>query len=342
MPDRRAHLVGSLPGPDARTAMSTALDVLGPHLRSLPDGKTGERRNWIASIVESLADHPDLERVRSAPAPGGAVPRTVRVRRGHRLYGAALDLGHVAAARESAPVFAELAAGREDLVFQQGVPGDLDMAFVAMGPARAVVNRRAFTEATLAEIVRAREVLGHSALFQVEVPIELVLLARAPARSRPLVASLLARQVLRLVAAAPAGTRFAVHLCVGDPGHKALVQPVDTGPLVLLTNALLARWPAGRHLDLVHAPFAAGDRPTPTDPAFLEPLRHLELPEQVAFAAGFAHEDQGLAEQVVIRDRTEELLGREVAVSAACGLGRRTDEAGLAVLRRTAELCTAA
>ena len=341
MPDRRAHLVGSLPGPDARTAMSTALDLLGPHLRSLPDGETGERRNWITTIVQGLADHPALEPTGPTPARSG-LPRKVRVRRGHRLFGATMDFGHVAAARESAPVFAELAAGREDLVFQQGVPGDLDMAFVAMSPAQALANRRAFTEATLAEVVRAREVLGASTLFQVEVPIELVLLAKAPARSRAVVAALMARQVLRLVAAAPVGTRFAIHLCVGDPGHKALVQPVDAWPLVLLTNALLARWPGGRHLDLVHAPFAAGDRPTPTDPAFLEPLRHLELPSEVSFAAGFAHEEQGLAEQVVVRDRTEDLMGREVAVSAACGLGRRTDDAGLAVLRRTAELCTAA
>lgn len=38
-----------------------ALDVLGPYLRTLPDGETGERRNWIISIVEGLRAHPDLE-----------------------------------------------------------------------------------------------------------------------------------------------------------------------------------------------------------------------------------------------------------------------------------------
>lgn len=345
MTDRRAHLVGSLPGPDARTAMTTALDVLGPYLRSLPDGETGERRDWVESAVDAMASHPDMEPHPSVRTTGRRRLPRVRVRRGHRLYGATMDLGHAGAVRETHPVFRELTQGREDrtgLVFQQGVPGDLDMAFVALGPRAALAHRDAFTEATLGEVCRARAVLGPDALFQVEVPIELVLLAKAPARARAALAAVLARQVVRVPAASPLGTRFAVHLCVGDPGHKALVTPLDAGPLVLLANAIVERWPAGRPLTLVHAPFAAGDRPTPTDRAFLEPLRHLALPPEVAFAAGFAHEDQGLAEQVAIRDRTEEILGREVAVSAACGLGRRTEEAGLAVLRRTAELCTAA
>jgi hypothetical protein len=52
MSEREAHLVGSLPGPTAAAAMSTALQILGPHLRSLPDGETGERRNWVISIIE--------------------------------------------------------------------------------------------------------------------------------------------------------------------------------------------------------------------------------------------------------------------------------------------------
>ncbi len=114
MADRRAHLVGSLPGPDARTAMTTALDVLGPYLRSLPDGETGERRNWVGSAIEGLAAHPDLEP--RGPALGEH-PAVLRVRRGHHLYGATMDLGHVAAARQNHPVFLDVRAsnsGRQE------------------------------------------------------------------------------------------------------------------------------------------------------------------------------------------------------------------------------------
>jgi hypothetical protein len=51
MVTRTAHLVGSLPGRDPGAAMARDLDLLGPYLRSLPDGETGERRNWIVELI---------------------------------------------------------------------------------------------------------------------------------------------------------------------------------------------------------------------------------------------------------------------------------------------------
>ena len=51
---RSAHLVGSLPGGDADDAMRVALTTLGSSLRTLPDGETGERHNWIIHIIEAM------------------------------------------------------------------------------------------------------------------------------------------------------------------------------------------------------------------------------------------------------------------------------------------------
>ena len=88
----------------------------------------------------------------------------------------------------------------------------------------------------------------------------------------------------------------------------------------------------------MHAPFAAADQPATTDPAFYAPLAGLRLPAGTRFAAGFAHESQALEDQLRVRRLIEDRLGHPVDVSAACGLARRTAEAGLAVLHRTAEL----
>jgi hypothetical protein len=52
--------------------------------------------------------------------------------------------------------------------------------------------------------------------------------------------------VVTLAAAAPAGARFGVHLCLGDMNHKAYGRMTDAAPLVQLANAIAARWPAGR------------------------------------------------------------------------------------------------
>jgi hypothetical protein len=343
MVTRTAHLVGSLPGRDPGAAMARALDLVGPHLRSLPDGETGERRNWIVSIVEGLRDHPDLKARKAGDWSDYDRTPQLRVRRGRPLYGASLDFGHRAAVADSWPRFQEAteAAGRPDLTFQEGVPGDFDLAMFTLGPLGAVRHRRAFTEATLAEIRDVRALTGPTTLFQIEVPVELVLLAKAPAAARPVLARALARNVTRLASAAPEGTRFAVHLCLGDMNNKAFGTMGDARPLVLLANSILAGWPAGRPLEVLHAPLAAADQPAQTDPAFYAPLADLKLPAALRFAAGFAHEAQDIGAQREILARVEGLLGRTVDVSAACGLGRRSDEAGIAVLERHAELCSA-
>lgn len=159
-----------------------------------------------------------------------------------------------------------------------------------------------------------------------------MLLAKAPAPARPALAKVLARPIIALAAASPEGTRFGVHLCLGDMNNRALGTMDDVTPLVLLANAILAGWPDGRRLGILHPRFAAADHPATTDPQFYAPLTSLNLPAGVRFAAGFAHEAQSLTDQVAIRSMIDDLLHREVAIAAACGLGRRPRADARAVL----------
>jgi hypothetical protein len=341
MPDRHAHLVGSIPAADPASAMRLAMDALGPLLRTLPDGETGERRNWIIHVIESLRSHPDLELAKGGDwSDYDRTPR-LRIRRGHRLYGATLDFGHVAAVQDSLPAFEQVRAesGRDDLAFQVGVPGDFDMAMFALGPVGALRNRRPFTEATMHEMRRIHAQLGADVVFQIEVPAELVLLARAPRRARPALAGVLGREIAALAAGAPAGARLGVHLCLGDMNNKALGRMRDASPLVELSNAIVRRWPAGRALEYLHAPLAAGVEPAPTEASFYEPLTRLRMPPTVRFIAGFAHEARALNEQRRIRSLVEDRVGHPVDVAASCGLGRRTEGAAVAVMEQTAALC---
>ena len=340
MVGRMAHLVGSLPGETPEQAMSTALQVLGPRLRSLPDGETGVRRNWVISIVDSLRDHPDLELVKQGDWSDYDKTPTLRIRPGHTLYGANLDFGHVAAVRDSHPVFERLRDhfGLPDLVFQSGVPSDLDLAMFTLGPVGALRHRRPFTEATLAEIHGVRDIAGPETVFQIELPVELVLLAKAPRPTLPAVARRLAAGISRLAAASPPGSVFGLHLCLGDMNNKAFGTMGDVSPLVELSNAIVRRWPAGQRLAYVHAPLAAADQPATTEPAFYAALDRLQLLTGTSFIAGFAHEAQALQDQLRVRGLVEDVIGHQVDIAAACGLGRRTGEAGISVLHRTAEL----
>lgn len=250
-----------------------------------------------------------------------------------------LHFGHVDAFEESWPIFEELRKrlGRADLAFQQGVPGDLDMALFVFGT-RCFFHRRPFTEATLGEIRGVYGRAGGNVVFQLEVPAEQVFVAKMPSPLQPLMARLMARGMARLACRAPQGARFGIHLCVGDMNHKALTRMRDARPVVLLANALVRQWPERVSLEYIHAPFAAAEIPPSTDQHWYEPLERLVLPANIRFIAGFAHEDQGIEEQRRIRDVIEHHVRRPVDISSACGLGRRSPKAAKAAMVRIAEL----
>lgn len=340
MVTRRAHLVGSLPGANELDAMKLAMGRLGPSLASLPDGETGDRRNWIISLIESLRHHPDLELVKEGDwSDYDRVPR-FRVRPGHRLYGASLDLGITEAAFAARATFLALRAEYQvpGLRFQVGIPGDIDLSMFTFGPVGPVRHRRPFGEALATTMHDLSALYGDDVVYQIEIPAEVVLLTRTPTRVRPVLAGRLGRQVAALAQGAPPGARFGLHLCLGDMNHKAFGHLADTELLVQLANAAAAAWPSGRLLDFVHLPLAeAGDPPSP-DPAFYGALAGLRLGPEVRVIAGFAHEEQDIAVQRRIRAVIEDAVGRHVDVSHSCGLGRRTVAQADAALTRLGDL----
>lgn len=340
---RNAHLVGSLPFGSADEAMRSALERLGQHLWSLPDGETGERRNWIIHIVESLRAHPDLDVRREGSWGDYDDTLQFRIRRGRRLDGRSLDFGHVADFEASYPAFRRLrdASGHHGLAFQVGIPGDFDMALFSLGPTGPLRHRLPFTVATLREIHAIHARGGDDVVLQLELPAELVAVAQVPAPLRPVVAAWLARGVAQLARRSPDGARFGIHLCLGDMNHRALGRMRDVAPLVTLANAILGRWPAGPRLEYVHAPFAAAEQPPPPDPSFYAPLRDLDLPAGTRFVAGIVHEDRDLDEQRRILDLIDSHVGGRVDVATSCGLGRRDAAGALATLDRAAALCDA-
>jgi hypothetical protein len=246
MATRRTVLVGSLPGADAEQAMSAALNAVGGSLTAITDGETGDRSRWLAHLIETFRDHPDLEVAKDGDQSDYQHMLNHRVRRGHRLDPASFDLGYLAAYRESRPVFDRLRdARRPDLSFQVGIGGDFDLALFAMGPLGALRHRGVFAAATAREITQIQRDSNGDVLFQVEIPAETLFTARSGPLA-PLVARRMAAGVHRLAAVTPAGTRYALHLCVGDLGHKAMSTPRSTAPLVTLANALARRWPTAR------------------------------------------------------------------------------------------------
>lgn len=205
------------------------------------------------------------------------------------------------------------------------MPTDFTLAFIALGVSGLLRHRRAFADATVREITAVRELAGSDVVIQLEATAELVLTATAQPVHRSVDRAIgLARGITDLAAAAPAGTRFGVHLCLGSLHNKARATLRDTRPVVDLANAIARQWPAGRPLEFVHAPLAAGDTPPPARPEFYAPLAGLALDQSTAFYAGLVHDVPTEQEQLDVLSLVEDVLGRPVdGVASACGLGRR-------------------
>jgi hypothetical protein len=62
VPERdRLFFVGSIPLPSAEDVFRLLSREVGPFLRRMPDGETGERTLWIRFQQKMLAQHPVIE-----------------------------------------------------------------------------------------------------------------------------------------------------------------------------------------------------------------------------------------------------------------------------------------
>ncbi len=325
-PTKRAvHLVGTVPATDAGAAFQLFAAKLDRRLpASIPDGETGDRLDWIERIIDGLRNHPDLVVAEDGDWSGYDNTPRLEVRKGHRLT--SLELDYTDYFNETWPAWRQFRQNLEaGHTLQVGIPSQLDLALVAFGfkPDKGLRNLAPFRDATVREITKIHAVAGDDVVFQLEIPIPLILLSRVPGPLQPAVANRLAAELVKVIRRSPGGARFGVHLCYGDMNHEAMGDPDDSGALVRLANAIIGAWPQAQRLEFIHAPFARGSEPPSLDPAFYDPLSGLKLPDGVRFAAGLVHEALSVDELTGLRDRVESLIGTTVDVGAACGLGRR-------------------
>jgi hypothetical protein len=341
---RGLHFVGSLPQfPDCEAAFAWQNGELAGRVRQLTGGETGARTQWFVPLVKEIKQLPQIRVVKDGDWTSYDDTDRLAARRGARLTADRIPLRIAEyAAKELAALRAAGTPATRELPLQVGVPGHLDMALFIFGPAGLPRHAGAFRAAVAGQLAalcgtaQERERL----VFQLEVPAALIAVASVPAPLRPPVARAMARAVARQAAAAPAGTRFGVHLCLGDLGHRAARHLRSAAPLVALAAALVRHWPAGRPLEYLHLPLTGGERPPSTDPAFYAPLARLRLPDGTRLVAGIAHEEAAAQDQAAVRDLVERAVGRRVDIAAPCGLGRRTPpeaERAVEAMRRLTE-----
>lgn len=328
---RKTHLVGAWPGTSGPDAMETAFERVGPHLVRMSDGETGEPRSlWVTPTIEGMRWNVDVVAIRKRLGDDYTPDGHFKVKDGGALDPDNIWHGYYAAFHESYPAFKVLRDRFEQpqVSFQVGIPAPIDYAGIIFGFATAAQHpeyEEAFRQSTVREITQIQEEAGDDVIFQLETVNGLIGITRAPDEAKQAVAEKVAAGFHKLIADCPKGTRFGAHLCLGDFHHKAMGTMTDATPVVLLSNALAKNFPKNQKLEYIHVPFAAAAEPPTMDESWYTPLKDLDIPDDVAFIAGFIHENVPAEDNEKLLAMIEGFAGRQVDVAAACGLGRRPD-----------------
>ncbi|MEV6554242.1 hypothetical protein AB0M22_00885 [Nocardia sp. NPDC051756] len=333
--------MGSLP-PQLDTpekAMAFAVDTAGEFLDGLVPGGEADpyRAQWyVRPIIDRLGTIPALAPARHGDWSTLRSRDTFKLRAGRSLAEGDVDaaLGYAAEAGRAMDALADVRRTDPGLRLQVGIPTPFVIGFIAfearmltrrrgsVGPGdRAFPYYRPIVDATVREIVRIQEAWGDNVVFQLEMPAETLICTGTPGVLRQGPATAAGRAIARLVARAPHGSRFGVHLCYGSLDDKPVVAPRSAAPVVALANAIARYWPAGRQLDFIHFPLGNGKQ-APVRPQYYAPLARLELPATTRVVAGLAHSAQPLAQARQGLAAAESAYGDQLDVASPCGLGR--------------------
>lgn len=345
---RAVHFVGTIPDPNP---VARVLIEVGERARWVP---VPEPTDWIVDELETRATLPALRtlkrlRYRGNPRYHPLTHSPIYLpKRGQPFPLREINTGYVERATKAA---AKLSSLTIDTTYppplQLGIPSPTDLAWCSWGPLMGRYYHFE-QESLLREIDEIHDQLAGAVTFQLEIPLETCMVAQAPRRAQATMAAKMAQRVYRFIGAAPAGSRWILHLCLGDPHGRPVVHTSALAPLVVLSNALVDAWPPGTWATLegLHLPIPENHSAF-TDPIFYRELAHLDLPVSTALLAGVARvgpyadvEAIKAEHQRSALECIEAAVGRSVVVSSPCGWGRRPTEVA-ALFERLRELADA-
>jgi hypothetical protein len=322
----RLHLIGSIPLDNSEQVFRRLSDELGPFLRCMPDGETGERSRWVYFQRQMLEAHPAMEVDTTVPPykfiqwDGKVVRENQQLRFKPGIDPATVDFptGYDKAALASWQVFKRLrdaGAIPRHVKFQVCLPTPQSSGYLYVSrPARETyfgVYERSL-KAALATIVAAIPATDLS--IQWDVCQEVLAFENYFKDRPPHYKKQIFDMLARLGDAVPAGIEMGYHLCYGSPLDEHLVQPKDAAILVEMMNGIVAA--TKRPIDFLHIPVPK-DR---TDDAFYAPLKDFKRPKGMKLYLGLLHhdDDAGDKKRVAMARRHVSDFG----LSAECGWGR--------------------
>lgn len=321
---RSVLLVGSVPLSSAEEVFEAVSSQLGTLVKRIPDGETGPRLLWIVCQGEPMKNAQGLEVGGERQLQGGIRNPRYKVKEGLKPEDVRFGrLGYADNALKSYKIFKRLQGlGRipAHMRFQVCLPTPLAVvyAFFIASEVRRIwpfYERRLLEE--LDEITRT---IPHSDLaIQIDIATEMHTFLEVPELQKDYPIDELVEAFARLGNHVPADVELGIHLCYGDPGHKHVREPTDTGRMVDVYHRLTTA--IHRTIAWVHMPVP---RDRHDDPYF-SPLRDLRLKSGTELYLGLIHLTDGI-EGAKRRAAAAKRVVSDFGVATECGFGRRPPE----------------
>ncbi len=325
---RHVHLVGSVPLADAREVFATVSEALGPRLKRIPDGETGDRSDWITWLEPAFANNPALEKsdeLFRIHATGTARVR-YRLKPGKTARDVAFgNLFYADVAKQSYAEFVALKrAGKiaPDVRFQIDLVPAHSVIWLFLQDDLHQPLDPVFNDALKREIDKIAAGLPHDQIA-IQFDVASAVFARlqrnepnAYGQNRAEMLVSFSRILTDLAEHVPSDIELLFHFCYGDSNHKHVIEPNDMGDMVDVANRLSAD--IKRPVNLIHMPVPR-DR---SDDGYFAPLARLRLKPETELSLGLVHYTDGVA-GTRTRLATAERHAKGFSIATECGFGRR-------------------
>jgi hypothetical protein len=329
--ERLVLLLGSIPLASAEEVFDAVSSELGKFVKRIPDGETGPRSLWIVCQGEPMKNSQGLEVGGERQLQGGIRNPRYKIREGLKPEDVKFSrLGYAHNALDSYKIFKRLQGlGKipTQVRFQVCLPTPLAVvyAFFIASEVRRIwpfYERRLLEE--LDEITRA---IPHGDLaIQIDIATEMHTFLEVPELQNAYPIEELVEAFARLGNRVPTDVELGLHLCYGDPGHKHVREPTDTGRMVDLYHRLATA--IRRPITWLHMPVPR-DR---DDESYFSPLHNLRLKSGTELYLGLIHLTDGIVgakRRVAAAERVVSNFG----IATECGFGRRPPDTVPELLR---------
>jgi hypothetical protein len=324
---RQVLLVGSVPLESSSAVFETVSSSLGGLVKRIPDGETKERKDWIVWQGNVIKNAKGLEPGGSRELQGGYHFTLYKVKNGRTADIEIGPLGYAAAALKSYEDFKRLGgkipAGTR---FQVSLPTPIAVVMSFCVPEAIGLVWPKYEERINQEVAEIVRTIPHPDLsIQWDIAVEICFVLEVPEMAKVIPMEALVASIARISQPVPADVELGLHLCYGDPGHKHVVEPKDTGLMVEFANRLAAE--IKRPIAWLHLPVPR-DR---DDVTYFAPLRGLKLHQETELYLGLVHLTDGVAGARRRLDAAK-LVVSDFGIATECGFGRRPPETVPALL----------